>query len=176
MRTIIYVILIFNVLISCKDKAEKISGNNLIIKEVETTNIESKITPKTNTHFFPDGKYCFLETINEHKKDTIYSVESTMIELIIKGNQVTGIYNWMPNGRSQAHGTLKGIIKDDTVKVIYLYTIEGSEQKEEKIFQLRENAIAIKKGELVEDANGILKLKDINNVSYSKVIPKVNCK
>lgn len=127
-----------------------------------------------------DGKHCFLETL-PHKPfvgdagDTIHFVDSTVIQLEIAGEKVTGIFNWMPAEKDQAHGTLEGTIKDDVIRVLYSYSIEGSEQQEEKIFQLRKDAIAIKTGELEEDDKGILRLKDESKAAFNEVILKVPC-
>ena len=98
-----------------------------------------------------------------------------MIQLEIAGDQVKGIFNWMPAEKDQAYGTLDGTIKDDIIKAVYSYTIEGSNQQEEKVFQLRKDAIAIKTGELEEDDKGVLKLKDIDKAEFNEVILKVPC-
>jgi len=127
-----------------------------------------------------EGKHCFLETLPHEPfvsdgGDTIHFVDSTVIQLEIVGDQVKGVFNWMPAEKDQAHGTLEGTIKDDIIRALYSYTIEGDEQQEEKIFQLRDAAIAVKTGELEEDAKGVLKLKDEAKAEFNEVILKVPC-
>lgn len=144
----------------------------------ENTNSEGDKEEITPMSF--DGKHCFLETVPHEpiitgNGDTIHFIDSTVIQLKIAGDKVKGIFNWMPAEKDQAYGTVKGTIKDDIIKAVYSYTIEGSDQKEEKIFQLRKDAIAIKIGELEEDAEGVLRLKDADKAEFNEVILKVPC-
>lgn len=59
---------------------------------------------------------CFIRT---EKRDT------TSVEMIIKGTAVTGQMNWLPFEKDSRKGTLRGVIKNDTINAIWDFEQEG---------------------------------------------------
>jgi hypothetical protein len=127
-----------------------------------------------------EGKHCFLQTTKYKEAvvmygDTIQFIDSVVINLEIIGNKVTGKMDWIPAEKDSARGTLEGTIDGNTVTVLYSYTIEGSDQQEEKVFEIREHELAMKVGELEEDENMVLKLKDPTTATFREILPRVPC-
>jgi hypothetical protein len=54
-----------------------------------------------------------LHFINKQGKD------STLIDLLIHGEQVTGLINWYPYQKEGRNGVIEGILKNDTIHAIW---------------------------------------------------------
>lgn len=104
--------------------------------------------------------------------------EYTRIALTIDGDQVTGTQNWLPkqpDGHG-AHGTISGKVTDGLIRVLYEYTIEGSEQSEEEVLKLDGDKLFIGEGQLRTDPNNDahLKLEDPSKVVFKKPLTKIS--
>ncbi len=103
--------------------------------------------------------------------------EYTRIALTIDGDQVTGTQNWLPkqpDGHG-AHGTISGTVADGLMRVLYEYTIEGSEQSEEEVLKLDGDKLYIGEGQLLADPknDAHLKLQDPSKVVFKKALTKI---
>lgn len=103
--------------------------------------------------------------------------EYTRIALTIDGDQVTGTQNWLPkqpDGHG-AHGTISGKVTDGIIRVLYEYTIEGSEQSEEEVLKLDGDKLYIGEGQLLADPknDAHLKLEDPSKVVFKKPLSKI---
>ncbi|MEM1121779.1 MAG: hypothetical protein AAGJ18_15110 [Bacteroidota bacterium] len=114
--------------------------------------------------------YCYVLSFGHDPK---YQ-DTTQVNLTIMGDNITGIYNWIPAEKDSARGTLTGTKKGDIITVLYDYTIEGSKQKEEMIFKMEANQLLIKRGELHE-VGGVLKLKNPETAEFSEAVPRITC-
>jgi hypothetical protein len=113
------------------------------------------------------GKSCFLRTEN--------TVDSTFVNLDIKADgTVTGTYDWYPYEKDGAYGTLTGKVVGNEIIALYDYTIEGSEQKEEKKFRINGANLEEFNGELTEK-RGILVLKNPAKGTYNQSFSPVDC-
>lgn len=110
---------------------------------------------------------CFLRA--EGKDSTTASIT------IAADGTVTGSFDWQPWEKDGAHGTLTGKQEGDLLKVTYDYTIEGSNQQEEKVFKLAGDQLMEGEGELTEGEGGILKIKDATKLTWNP-LTKVACK
>lgn len=106
------------------------------------------------------------------------SKEYTRISLTIEGGKVTGTQNWLPkqpDGHG-AHGTISGTIAEGgLMRVLYEYTIEGSEQAEEEVLKLDGGKLYIGEGPLKEDAkNGSrMNLEAPGKVVFKKALTQI---
>ncbi len=134
----------------------------------EETNKETKpeTTPPT-TQVAEES--CFLMAKNR---------DTTLVNLKIENDQVSGTMEWLPFEKDGAHGTLAGTKNPNgEMNLIYTYTIEGSNQTSEEIMKIENNQLLIKKGELIDPNNdGHTKFKDAATAVYSDTLQKVNCK
>ncbi len=130
----------------------------------DTTTVEAAAAPAAEDE--QQVELCFLEVVGQ---------DSTIVNLGIVGSEVTGEMFWRPFEKDGATGTLKGKIVENTITADYAYTIEGSEQVEEKIFVLYEDRLVEKSGPL-EDKNGKLVMKDPATATDGAVLKKVDCK
>ncbi|MCX6848664.1 MAG: hypothetical protein NTY98_07065 [Verrucomicrobia bacterium] len=101
----------------------------------------------------------------------------TRIALTIEGDKVTGTQNWLPkqpDGHG-AHGTISGTVTDGIIRVLYEYTIEGSEQSEEEVLKLDGDKLYIGEGQLLADPknDAHLKLEDPSKVVFKKPLSKI---
>lgn len=114
--------------------------------------------PQTMCYLFAEGK------------------DSTTVNLTIATDgTVTGAYDWQPHEQHGASGTLTGTKEGDLLKLMYDYTIEGSNQQQEMVFKLTGDQLAEGEGELTEGEGGVLKIKDASKLTW-KPLTKVDCK
>lgn len=102
--------------------------------------------------------------------------DTMRIALTIDGDQVAGTQVWEPKQEAHgARGTLRGVVTGGgLLKVLYEYTIEGSEQTEEELLKLEGDKLFIGEGELVEQKNGKLKLKAPDKVVFEKPLSRIS--
>lgn len=115
--------------------------------------------------------YCYILSYGTDPK----FLDTTTVNLTIVGESVTGTLDWIPAEKDSARGTLTGTKKGDIITALYDYMVEGSHQKEEKIFKMEVNQLLVKLGE-IHEVDGILKLKNPETAKFSKAIPRVICK
>ncbi len=105
------------------------------------------------------------------------SKEYTRISLTIEGDKVTGTQNWLPKAPDGhgAHGTISGTVSGDVLRVLYEYTIEGSDQTEEEVLKLDGDKLYIGEGQLLADPknDAHLKLEDPSKVVFKKGLRKI---
>lgn len=104
--------------------------------------------------------------------------DSTRISLVIEDDQVSGTQEWLPkqpDGHG-AHGTISGILSGGGImRVLFEYTIEGSEQSEEQVLKLDGDKLFIGEGQLKEDPKNSsrLNLQDPDKVAFKKALKKI---
>jgi predicted SnoaL-like aldol condensation-catalyzing enzyme len=90
-----------------------------------TSSTKTEVTDSlgSNDTLVADGKdtaevysVCFLNSMGK---------DSTAVELMVKGDKVTGHLNWMPYEKDSRKGTLEGTIKDDTIRANWTFMQEG---------------------------------------------------
>ncbi|NGX83086.1 hypothetical protein [Aequorivita sp. KMM 9714] len=68
-------------------------------------------------------QFCFK---NEYPfPNSTKNIDVLDLDLTIKGDSVTGNYNWLPALKDQRNGKLIGTIQNKTIKATYHYTQEG---------------------------------------------------
>ncbi|WP_395746367.1 hypothetical protein [Prosthecobacter sp.] len=106
------------------------------------------------------------------------SKEYTRIVLTLEGNKVSGTQNWLPKAPDGhgAHGVINGTLGEGGImKVLFEYTIEGSEQSEEEVLKLDGDKLYIGEGQLLADPKNEsrLRLQDPGKVVFKKPLVKV---
>ncbi|MCF8247877.1 MAG: hypothetical protein K9J37_22200 [Saprospiraceae bacterium] len=140
-----------------------------LLSFVSCNNADSKDTSSTTPKEEPTGQknLCYLRV---EGKDT------TTVNIILNADgTVSGTYDWTPWGKDGAHGSLKGRKQSDMLTLLYDYTIEGSNQQEEKVMKMTGELMAEAEGELVEGDGGVLKIKEGAKLNW-KPLSKVDCK
>jgi hypothetical protein len=113
--------------ISCSSPAKKTSGTDTVIagdtlakaKDTKTTNN----TPTTTA-------MCFERTEGKN------NVDSTYVQLVVKGNTVTGEMNWLPFQKDARKGLLTGTQKGDTIDAVWTFKQEGTTDTMRVAFKL----------------------------------------
>ena len=102
--------------------------------------------------------------------------DSTTVSLNIAADgTVTGSYDWQPHEQHGASGTLTGKKEGDLLRLMYDFTIEGSNQQQEMVLKMTGDQLAEGEGELTEGEGGILKIKDASKLTWKQFV-KVDCK
>jgi hypothetical protein len=124
--------------------------------------------------------FSLLFSIQEGRAETqtlffakVTDKDSTRISLIIEDDQVNGTQEWLPKPDGHgAHGTISG---GGIMRVLFEYTIEGSEQAEEQVLKLEGDKLFIGVDQLKEDPKNSrrLNLQDPGKVAYKKALKKI---
>ncbi len=83
-------------------------------------------------------QYCFYHTDGKQAQDT------TMVNMLINGDAVTGKMSWLPKEKDARKGTITGKLSGNAIKAVWTFTQEGSKDSMNVEFQLRGNALAQK--------------------------------
>ncbi len=85
---------------------------------------------------FVDGRQCYTYSHEATKEEPVTSTE--FIDMTIAGTKVTGTKHGTQSGPELTNGwegTLNGSITGDTMTVAFAYTVEGSKNTEQEIYQ-----------------------------------------
>jgi hypothetical protein len=143
----------------------------------EKKETEEKVTEQENTVAALNEKMCFLQ-VTEGKTYTGKTIRDSIIfeiEPFADGDSIKGIFNWKPYEKDTKLSDYKGVLKGNEGIAIATTRAEGMEYREEVLFTVNGDSLSVKFGEMVEDDNGIWRLKDKNNASV-QVLQKVDCK
>jgi len=83
--------------------------------DISLTNNQDSI-PSSTPH---NKTMCFL------KLDGTQSQDSTYVYIQLKGDSVSGLYNWIPDMKDSRRGIINGIKRGDTINVVWSYMQEG---------------------------------------------------
>jgi hypothetical protein len=155
----VFTLLLLTALIACNSETKKATPT-----AASTT--EKKVEAPAPVAVPTIDASCFVHAL---KKD------STFVQLVITGDNVTGKMTWQPYQKDGARGTLKGKKVGDVITVDYDYMIEGNQQMEEKVFILRGDSLLVKSGELT-DKNGKLVLKNLAKATVRQTLVKADCR
>ncbi len=109
MKNICLILAIVLIATACNSAGDKSGDTSL-----DTLTVSTAPPRTTNPHAL-----CFLRTEGNNNQDT------TSIELVIKGDKVTGLMNWMPYEKDSRKGKLNGTIKNDTINAVWSFMQEG---------------------------------------------------
>jgi hypothetical protein len=98
---------------------------------------KAKTTEQTN-NTTTVSSLCFLRTEGKANQD------STSIELVIKGDKITGQMNWLPYQKDSRKGTLDGIIKGDSILAKWSFMQEGMQDTINLKFKLDKDQLVQK--------------------------------
>ncbi len=158
MRNLLFFAVVLMAFAACKNSGPNETTDAAAADSTATAPVAEPASPQP---------MCFLRA--EGKDSTTASIT------IATDGTVTGSFEWSPWEKDGAHGTLTGKQEGDLLKVMYDYTIEGSNQQEEKVFKLTGDQLQEGEGELTEGEGGILKIKDATKLTWNP-LTKVPCK
>lgn len=116
MKTTTLLLLATLAIAACSSPGKKTAGTDTVI--AGDTIAKSASTPQTNNT--PTiTSLCFVRTEGNKNQD------STTVELVIKGNTVTGEMVWMPYQKDGRKGILNGTITGDQIKAVWTFKQEG---------------------------------------------------
>ena len=103
------ILFILPFLVACLNESTRKDGiNKTIVTIQDSTSVSS-----TNETM------CFLKLDGTQKQD------STYIYIHLKGDSISGLYNWIPDMKDARRGIINGIKRRDTLNVVWSYMQEG---------------------------------------------------
>lgn len=90
-------------------------------------------------------------------------------------DDIVGILDYSFAEKDGAHGTFKGKKEGNIITATWNYVVEGANQSEEIMVKLEGDKALKASGELVEAADGTLKLKDAANATWAETFTRVQC-
>jgi|CXWL01.1.fsa_nt_gi hypothetical protein len=158
MKNLLFVATCLMALASCQNSGSTGTADSTAVDSTATAPVAEPAAAQPTCYLFADGK------------------DSTTVSLNITADgTVTGSYDWTPWEKDGAHGTLTGKKEGDLLKLMYDYTIEGSNQQQEMLMKLTGDQLAEGETELVEGEGGVLKIKDPTKVTWKPFV-KVDCR
>lgn len=121
--------------ISCSSPANKRGATDTVV--ARDTSAKLELTEKASDAPAISSQ-CFLRTWGERNKD------SASIELVIKGNEVTGQMNWMPYQKDSRKGLLKGKLTGDKINAQWSFMQEGMQDTLNLKFKLQDTQLTQK--------------------------------
>lgn len=109
---------------------------------------------------------CFLHTSGTSNQD------STLVSLIINGDEVTGAMKWFPYEKDSRRGTLEGVQVGNVIKATWSFMQEGVTDTMEMEFELGDGKLAQKP--LVVNPNTGREQTD-ENKDYTIIYNKIKC-
>ena len=136
-------------------------------KKEETTVTEETTVEETAPEAQPvASKECYLKVMGK---------DSMMFEMERSGDNVTGVFNWVPAEKDKKMSTYTGTLKGSQGTAIAEASAEGMTNKEELHFTVNETTVAVKMGNMVEGKDGVWTYDPANPAS-EQVLTKVDCK
>ena len=90
-------------------------------------------------------------------------------------DDIVGILDYSFAEKDGAHGTFKGKKAGNIITATWNYVVEGSNQTEEIMVKIEGDKAYKASGELVEAADGTLKLKDAAKAEWVELFSRVQC-
>lgn len=146
---IILSILINFSFLGCKDSNKKSTAQNSEIKK--NNSIESQT----------EQLLCFRNEFLFKNDSEMKDVQE--LNLRIDKEKVKGIYNWLPAEKDQRKGYLTGIIKDNIINAIYIFSQEGIQDSTSITISLLDNRAIIKGGSAESGLDASITMIDCNN-------------
>jgi|SRR5690606_19875955 len=113
-----------------------------------------------------EQKYCFLKTEGSAQQDSAY------IQLTIRKQTVSGVYNLIPTEKDARRGTILGKKEDDVLDVVWTFSQEGMQDTMRLVFALRDGRL-VQKPLSVDSATGRQVTRDSS--PFSEMYESVDC-
>jgi len=94
-----------------------------------------------------EQKYCYVRLDGDRQQD------SSFVQLSMRGETVSGIYNHIPYGKDARRGTVLGTANGDTLDVVWSFQQEGRQDTMRLIFLFDEQKL-MQKSLTVDTATG----------------------
>lgn len=124
----------------------------------------SETDPLTRTD--QEKKYCFLRLEGTQQQDSSY------IQLVVRNETVSGVYNVIPHEKDARRGTVLGELNDEVFDLVWTFTQEGLQDTLRVVFALR-NGKLVQKPLSVDTLTGRQVTRDTSG--FSDVYEPVDC-
>jgi len=82
-----------------------------------------------------EQKYCFLRTEGTQQQDSLY------IQLVVRDETVSGVYNVIPHEKDARRGTVMGKVDNGVFDLVWTFTQEGTQDTLRVVFALRDGQL-----------------------------------
>ncbi len=113
-----------------------------------------------------EQKYCFLRLEGTQSQDSSY------IQLVIRNETVSGIYNAIPYEKDARRGTVMGKLNDDILDLVWTFSQEGTQDTLRVLFEFHEGKLR-RKPLAVDTLTG--RQVTLDTDPFSEVYEPVDC-
>jgi len=117
-------------------------------------------------HGESEQKLCFIRLDGDQQQDSAH------VQLVIRGETVSGTYNYLPYEKDARRGTVLGTVDRDTLDLVWTYKQEGSQDTMRVIFLL-EGEKLIRKSLTVDTLTG--RQTTLHSGDFSEIYERTDC-
>ncbi|HET8838322.1 MAG TPA: hypothetical protein VFM82_04930 [Flavobacteriaceae bacterium] len=128
MKNIFFIICCFS-LIACKQNPKNTEIKNPVTKTSEISRSSEKL--------------CFLSLVGNTEIQGKKVQDSLVLQLEIRGKDVTGIYNWIPAEKDSRRGKISAEKEGNSIQGSYVFAQEGTQQSQPIHIELQENGVKV---------------------------------
>lgn len=116
----------------------------------------------------PDAeqKHCFIRFDGDQQQD------SSFLQLVVRGQAVSGTYNYIPHEKDARRGTVLGTAVDDTLDLVWTFKQEGVQDTMRVVFLL-ENEKLLRKSLSVDATTG--RQVTLDSSKFSEIYERIDC-
>jgi len=113
-----------------------------------------------------EQRYSFLRTEGTDKQDTSF------IQLVVRGETVSGVYNVIPHEKDAKRGTVLGKLTDEVFDLVWTFTQEGIQDTLRLAFMLQDGKL-LREPLAVDTVTG--RQVTMNSGSFSEAYDAIDC-
>lgn len=113
-----------------------------------------------------EQKHCFLRTEGTHHQDTSY------IQLVVRGETVSGVYNVIPHEKDARRGTVLGKLTDEVFDLVWTFMQEGTQDTLRVAFKLQDGKL-LRKPLVADTMTG--RQVTLDSGSFSEAYDPIDC-
>lgn len=154
MKTVSFTFLFTGLVLACQNTNTATDGAS------ESTEEQQYVVTGT------EQKYCFIRLDGEQQQD------STFLQLVIRGESVSGVYNHIPLEKDARRGTVLGTMDNDTLDLVWTFQQEGTQDTMRVVF-LFDGDKLLQKSLSVDTQTG--RQVTLDSSSFSEVYERIDC-
>lgn len=113
-----------------------------------------------------EQKHCFIRLDGDQQQD------STYLQLVIRGETVSGTYNYLPYEKDARRGTVLGTADNDTLDMVWTYKQEGIQDTMRVVFLL-EGEKLLQKSLTIDTLTG--RQFTLDTDGFSEIYEQIDC-
>lgn len=113
-----------------------------------------------------EQKHCFVRLDGDQQQD------STFLQLVIRGETVSGTYNHIPYEKDARRGTVLGTVDNDTLDLVWTFQQEGTQDTMRVVFLFDDEKL-MRKSLSVDTQTG--RQVTLDSSTFSEAYERIDC-